>query len=199
MEGFTLHLAGDNFAIVNRLVIFEQIAEAFEEVFGSPLSPLSLVYEISHNLAQIEWTGEEFGLAWVHRKGATRAFPAGHPHLRGTPWERTGHPVLIPGSNRDYSFILQPAPGAEKCAFSVNHGAGRCMSRGQARKALSQQAVNEDYASAGILVNDMDDVPLDEAGPAYKSSELVIDAVLQAGLATIQYTLWPLASLKGLN
>ncbi len=188
--------AGGNFAIVNRLVIFEQIAEAFEEVFGAPLA---LVYEISHNLAQLEWTGESLGLAWVHRKGATRAFPAGHPFVIGTPWEHTGHPVLIPGSNRDYSFILRPAPGAEKCAFSVNHGAGRCMSRGQARKALSQQAVNEDYATAGILVNDQADVPLDEAGPAYKSSEQVIDAVVQAGLATIQYTLWPLASLKGLN
>jgi tRNA-splicing ligase RtcB len=188
--------AGGNFAILNRLVIFEQVAEAFKAVFGSDLT---MIYEISHNLAQYEWTGEEFGRAWVHRKGATRAFPAGHPGLAGSQWEHRGHPVLIPGSNHDYSFILTPASGAEKSAFSVNHGAGRRMSRGQARKQLSQKAINAEYAKAGILVNDHGDVPLDEAGPCYKSSEQVINAVVQAGLATVQYRLWPLASLKGLN
>lgn len=188
--------AGGNYAILNRLMIFEQVAEAFKKVFGSDLT---MIYEISHNLAQYEWTGAEFGYAWVHRKGATRALPAGHPGLAGSQWEHTGHPVLIPGSNHDYSFILTPAAGAEKCAFSVNHGAGRRMSRGQARKQLSQQAINAEYAADGILVNDHGDVPLDEAGPAYKSSEQVIEAVVQAGLATIQYRLWPLASLKGLN
>src|SRR5579871_16351 len=185
MEGFTLHLAGDNFAIVNRLVIFEQIAEAFEEVFGSPLSPLSLVYEISHNLAQIEWTGEEFGLAWVHRKGATRAFPAGHPHLRGTMWEATGHPVLIPGSNRDYSFILMPEAGAEKSGYSVNHGAGRRLSRGEAMRVLDQQKVNDQYARDGILVNLDGEVPLDESNHCYKDSAEVVEAVVAAGLARV--------------
>ena len=188
--------AGGNFAILNRLIIFEQVAEAFKKVFGPELT---MIYEISHNLAQYEWTGEEFGYAWVHRKGATRALPAGHPGLVGSQWEHTGHPVLIPGSNRDYSFILTPASGAEKCAFSVNHGAGRRMSRAQARKQLSQKAINAEYAAAGILVNDHGDVPLDEAGPCYKSSEQVIEAVVKAGLATVQYRLWPLASLKGLN
>ena len=188
--------AGGNFAILNRLIIFEQVAEAFKKVFGSELT---MIYEISHNLAQYEWTGEEFGYAWVHRKGATRALPAGHQGLIGSQWEHTGHPVLIPGSNQDYSFILTPASGAEKCAFSVNHGAGRRMSRAQARKQLSQKAINAEYAVAGILVNDHEDVPLDEAGPCYKSSEEVIEAVVKAGLATVQYRLLPLASLKGLD
>jgi tRNA-splicing ligase RtcB len=188
--------AGGNFAILNRLIIFEQVAEAFKKVFGSELT---MIYEISHNLAQYEWTGEEFGYAWVHRKGATRALPAGHPGLVGSQWEHTGHPVLIPGSNQDYSFILTPAPGAEKCAFSVNHGAGRRMSRTKARQQLSQEVINVEYAKAGILVNDHADVPLDEAGPCYKSSEEVIEAVVKAGLATVQYRLWPLASLKGLD
>lgn len=188
--------AGGNFAILNRLMIYEQVAEAFLEVFGSPLE---MIYEISHNLAQYEWTGEEFGYGWVHRKGATRAFPAGHPGVVGSQWEHTGHPVLIPGSNHDYSFILTPSAGAEKSAFSVNHGAGRRMSRGQARRQLSQETINAEYAADGIIVNDHGDVPIDEAGPVYKSSEQVIDAVVQAGLATVQYRLWPLASLKGLN
>ena len=78
--------AGGNFAIVNRLVIFDAIAEAFEKVFREELS---LVYEISHNLVQAE-RDPEFGDVWVHRKGATRAFPAGHPALAGTPGARRG-------------------------------------------------------------------------------------------------------------
>ena len=73
------------------------------------------------------------------------------------------------------------------------------MSRAQARKQLSQKAINAEYAAAGILVNDHGDVPLDEAGPCYKSSEEVIEAVVKAGLATVQYRLLPLASLKGLD
>ena len=95
--------AGGNYAIINRLVVSEQVESAFLEVFGQPLE---LVYEISHNLVQREWH-PDYGDVWVHRKGATRAFPAGHPALAGTPWAETGHPVLIPGSNKDWSFILR--------------------------------------------------------------------------------------------
>ncbi len=185
--------AGGNFAIVNRLVLYEQIAEAFEEVFGEELE---LIYEISHNLVQRE-PHPELGEVWVHRKGATRAFPAGHPNLQGTLWESTGHPVLIPGSNRDYSFILRPLPGAAKSGFSVNHGAGRRLSRGTARKNLDQKEVNRIYRESGVVVNANSDVPLDESDACYKSSQEVVDAVVQAGLAEIQYHLWPLASLKG--
>jgi tRNA-splicing ligase RtcB len=185
--------AGGNFAIVNRLVLYEQIAEAFEEVFGDELE---LIYEISHNLVQKE-PHPEFGEVWVHRKGATRAFPAGHPNLEGTIWEATGHPVLIPGSNRDYSFILKPLPGAVKSGFSVNHGAGRRLSRGTARRNLDQKEVNRVYRESGVVVNDNANVPLDESDACYKSSQEVVDAVVQAGLAEIEYRLWPLASLKG--
>ncbi|HEX8650496.1 MAG TPA: RtcB family protein [Pyrinomonadaceae bacterium] len=185
--------AGGNFAILNRLIIFEQVAEAFREVFGDELE---LIYEISHNLVQKEWH-PEFGDVWVHRKGATRAFPAGHPALRGTFWEETGHPVLIPGSNKDYSYILRPLSGAERSGYSVNHGAGRRLSRGEATRSLSQRAIDDEYRAAGILVNIDGRVPLDEAAPAYKSSEEVVRAVVDAGLAEVQHKLWPLASLKG--
>src|SRR5207302_3690488 len=106
--------AGGNFAIINRLVIFEQVAEAFRVVFKEDLE---LVYEISHNLVQREWH-PEFGDVFVHRKGATRALPGGHPQLAGTAWEQTGHPVLIPGSNSDWSYILRPLPGAVESGFS---------------------------------------------------------------------------------
>lgn len=185
--------AGANFAIVNRLVIFEAIAEAFRKVFREDLE---LVYEISHNLVQEE-AHPEFGAVYTHRKGATRAFPGGHPELVGTPWEKDGHPVLVPGSNRDKSFILRPEPGASKSGFSVNHGAGRRLSRGEAKRVLSQEKVNEQYRREGIVVNTDFEVPLDESAACYKPSEEVVSAVVSAGLARIEETLFPLASLKG--
>lgn len=185
--------AGGNFAILNRLVIFEEIATAFKKVFRRDLE---LVYEISHNLVQKEWH-PEFGDVLVHRKGATRAFPAGHPGLAGTMWEKTGHPVLIPGSNKDYSFILRPLPGAVASGFSVNHGAGRQMSRGEATRRLAQSDVDREYREAGILVNLDGRVPIDEASACYKPSREVVQAVVDAGLAQIEHELWPLSSLKG--
>ncbi len=185
--------AGGNFAILNRLVIYEQIAKAFRKVFRADLE---LVYEISHNLVQRE-QHPEFGDVFVHRKGATRAFPAGHPALAGTIWEDEGHPVLIPGSNMDYSFILRPKPGAVASGYSVNHGAGRRLSRGDAMRQLNQTRIDKQYKEAGILVNTDGRVPLDEAAPCYKSSEEVVRAVTDAGLAKIEHRLWPLSSLKG--
>ena len=185
--------AGGNFAIVNRLVIYEQLAHAFFDTFGAELE---LVYEISHNLAQRE-PHPEFGDVWVHRKGATRAFPGGHPLLAGTPWADAGHPVLIPGSNQDVSFVLRPAAGAARSLYSVNHGAGRRMSRSAAVRELDRRRIEDEYREAGILVNANGRVPLDEAGPAYKSAREVVEAVVGAGLATVEHTLRPLASLKG--
>ncbi len=185
--------AGGNFAIINRLILFEQVAEAFKEVFAGELE---LIYEISHNLVQKE-THPEFGKVWVHRKGATRAFPAGHPALKGTMWENTGHPVLIPGSNKDWSYILRPQAGAVNSGYSVNHGAGRRMSRTAAVKTLNQRKIDDEYKAAGILVNADGRVPIDESSECYKSSQEVIAAVVNAGLATVEYSLFPLASLKG--
>ena len=179
--------AGGNFAIVNRLAMFEQIAMAFEEVFGRPLS---LVYEISHNLVQREHH-PEFGWVHVHRKGATRAFPAGYDD------PQAGHPILIPGSNRDSSFILRAADQAHLSGYSVNHGSGRRMSRTAARKGLKQDEVNAAYREAGIVVNTDGVVPIDESKDAYKSSREVVEAVTRAGLATIEHELVPLASIKG--
>ena len=187
--------AGGNYAILNRLVIFEQVAEAFREVFGEELE---LVYEISHNLVQRE-RHPEFGDVWVHRKGATRALPAGHPFLQGTRWEETGHPVLIPGSNKDWSYILRPLAGASRSGYSVNHGAGRRMSRGAATRTLSQRKMDDEYREAGVVVNADGRVPLDEAAPCYKPSEEVVAAVVGAGLAEVEHRLWPLASLKGVD
>jgi tRNA-splicing ligase RtcB len=185
--------AGANFAIVNRLILFEQVAEAFHQVFHEELE---LIYEISHNLVQAEDL-PDYGKVWVHRKGATRAFPAGHPALWGTIHERTGHPVLIPGSNRDYSYILRPEPGAVRSAYSVNHGAGRRLARGEALRRFDQRHVDEQYRRAEVVVNLDGRVPLDESAACYKPSEEVVAAVVQAGLARVEHRLWPLASIKG--
>jgi tRNA-splicing ligase RtcB len=185
--------AGANYAIVNRLVVFEQVARAFREVFGSELE---IVYEISHNLVQREHH-PEFGDVWVHRKGATRAFPAGHPALTGTVWEETGHPILIPGSNLDRSFVLRAAPGAVNSGYSVNHGAGRRLARGAAVRTLDRPAIEAAYHRAGVVVNVDQRVPIDESGPCYKPADEVIACVVGLGLATVEYDLLPLSSLKG--
>lgn len=187
--------AGGNYAILNRLIIFEQVAEAFHETFDAELE---LIYEISHNLVQKEWHSE-FGDVWVHRKGATRAFPAGYPLLRGTLWEESGHPVLIPGSNKDFSYILRPLPAAIKSGYSVNHGAGRRLSRREAARTLSRRQVDDQYAAAGILVNTDGRVPIDESSACYKSSEEVVRAVVDAQLAAVAHKLWPVTSLKGIE
>src|SRR2546429_8236138 len=111
--------------------MFEQLAAAFEDVFGKPLS---LVYEISHNLVQREHH-PEFGWVHVHRKGATRAFPAGYDD------PQAGHPILIPGSNRDSSFILRAADRAHVSGYSGNHSSRRRLARHAARRTLKPDDV----------------------------------------------------------
>lgn len=185
--------AGANFAIANRLIIMEEVSRAFRRVFGHEPE---LLYEISHNLAQEE-PQPDGTRKWVHRKGATRALPAGHSLLAGTRWEETGHPILIPGSMGDTSYILYALPGAEKSLFSVNHGCGRRMSRKAAKDNFSQSGVNRQMRELNVMVNAGGDVPIDESPGCYKDSSMVIDAVVAAGLARVAYELTPIASLKG--
>jgi tRNA-splicing ligase RtcB (3'-phosphate/5'-hydroxy nucleic acid ligase) len=185
--------AGGNFAIANRLLIWEGVGTAFQKVFGQEPE---LVYEISHNLVQEE-VMPDGRRAWIHRKGATRAFPAGHPMLEGTRWEKTGHPVLIPGSMGDQSFILMPQEGAAKSLYSVNHGCGRRMSRSKAKSTLTQSGVNKQMQRLNVMVNAGRDVPIDESPDVYKPASDVIGAVVEAGLAEVAFTLSPIASIKG--
>ena len=187
--------AGANFAIANRLMLWEGIGTAFRRVFGKEPE---LVYEISHNLVQEE-TASDGGSAWIHRKGATRAFPAGHPMLRGTRWEKTGHPILIPGSMGDTSYVLYAAPGAAKSLYSVNHGCGRRLSRSAAKQQFTQSGVNKQMRQLNVMVNAGGNVPIDESPGAYKSAKDVIDSVVSAGLATVAYELTPIASIKGVD
>jgi tRNA-splicing ligase RtcB len=171
-------LAG-NFATVNHLLINALVLEAFQEVI--PGARGELVYFISHNIARLEETGE--GAAWVHRKGATRALPAGHPGLAGTPFAETGHPILLPGNPQAGSVVMVADPGAALSAFSVNHGAGRCMGRKAAFRALNQKEVDASFHERDILTN-CRSYPLDEAPAAYKDFGEVVRSVEAAGLAS---------------
>ena len=169
---------GANFATVNHLLINALVLEAFQEVL--PGVDGKLVYFISHNIARQEVVNKQ--LSWVHRKGATRAFPGGHHALKDTPFAATGHPILLPGNPRDGSVVMVAQPEAEKSCYSVNHGAGRCMGRKEAFRRLDQQEVDSDFDAQDILTN-CRTYPRDEAPNAYKDFKEVLDSVKQAGLA----------------
>lgn len=169
---------GANFATVNHLLINALIAEAFDEVI--PGTHASLIYYISHNIVRRE--NLDGRMAWVHRKGATRAFPADHPELRGTAFERTGHPILLPGNPVAGSVVMAALPGARISCFSINHGAGRAMGRRAAVRTLDQGRIDREIEEAGIVTN-CRRYPRDEAPAAYKNFSEVIGSVERAGLA----------------
>lgn len=170
---------GANFATVNHLLINALVLEAFQEVI--PGTTGGLVYFISHNIARKEVVNNR--MTWVHRKGATRAFPAGHPALRDTPFAETGHPILLPGNPQAGSSVMVAAEGAEESCYSVNHGAGRMLGRKRAIRELDQQQVDASFERADILTN-CRRYPKDEAPAAYKNFDQVLKSVADAGLAT---------------
>ncbi len=170
---------GANFATVNHLLINALVLEAFQEVF--PGATGNLVYFISHNIARREIVDGK--RSWVHRKGATRAFPAGHHGLADTPFAETGHPILLPGNPRDGSAVMVADPGAEKSCYSVNHGAGRIMGRRHAARTLDQATIDADLDAHDVLSN-CRQYPIDEAPAAYKDFNEVLRSVKQAELAS---------------
>jgi tRNA-splicing ligase RtcB len=177
-----------NFALVNRYLIYKAIEEATIEVFND--CP-EIVYEISHNLVQFE------NNLWIHRKGATRAFPKGSPLLKGSCYESTGHPILIPGSMGTASAILY-AEDSEKSLYSINHGCGRVMSRGFAKRNLVQSTVDKEMDDLDILYNTRH-VPIDECMHAYKDIGEVLKTVEDANLAKVAINLIPRAVIKGFD
>jgi tRNA-splicing ligase RtcB (3'-phosphate/5'-hydroxy nucleic acid ligase) len=170
---------GANFATLNHLLINALVLEAFQEIIPGVVG--TLVYFISHNIARQEVVDGK--LMWVHRKGATRAFPAGHHALAGTPFAATGHPILLPGNPQAGSVVMVADKGAEKACYSVNHGAGRAMGRKAAMRALDQQAIDRSFAEMDILTN-CRTYPRDEAPAAYKDFNAVLESVEKAGLAS---------------
>jgi tRNA-splicing ligase RtcB len=170
---------GGNFATVNHLLINSLVLEAFQEVFPGVTG--QLVYFISHNIARKEVVDNR--LAWVHRKGATRAFPAGHHALKDTPFAETGHPILLPGNPQAGSVVMVADEGAVKSCYSVNHGAGRQMGRKEAIRQLDQKTIDNQFDADDILTN-CRQYPKDEAPAAYKDFDEVVRSVTGAGLAS---------------
>ncbi len=207
-EYWAHHNSAANFAVANRHIIVDGVREATAVVFRADVE---VYYEISHNLVQQESLVLPDGTTkkgFVHRKGAKRAFPAGHPALAGTPWEATGHPCLVPGSMYEGAAILFAGEGAYRSACSVNHGSGRVLSRGEAKRKLEreQQRVDDEMATvrrtfAGVpiegIVGNHRHVPLDECAHVYKDLDAVL-AVLEAErIARVAHRLYPVANLKG--
>lgn len=171
---------GANFATVNHLLINQLVSEAVASVF--PDAESRFVYFISHNIVRHEARGSQ-GKKWVHRKGATRAYPAFHHELKGGPFYETGHPILLPGDPMRGSAIMVASQGAGENEFSVNHGSGRQIGRKQARRELNQAVVDQGLRYSDVIHNNRE-FPLDEAPAVYKDFNEVIDSVVGADLAT---------------
>jgi tRNA-splicing ligase RtcB len=140
-----------------------------------------LIYFISHNIARQEVVNNR--MSWVHRKGSTRAFPAGHHALKGTIYESTGHPILLPGNPQAGSSVMVADEGAVLSCYSVNHGAGRALGRKRAIRELDQKSIDQSFDEQDILTN-CRQYPKDEAPAAYKDFNEVLRSVKSAGLAT---------------
>jgi len=184
-----------NFAFCNRQWITDDVRKAFSSVFGGADQDygLDLVYDLAHNTARFETFGGRKML--IHRKGAARALPPGHPENPKI-YKNTGHPVLIPGSMGSASFVIRALPAVEKIYNSVNHGAGRILSRSAARREISVQQLRERMAEV-IISGGNYKAYLDEAPQAYKDIEQVIDTLTEAGFSHKVARLLPLAVLKG--
>lgn len=209
-EYWAHHNSAANYAIANRHLIVHGIQEALQEVFGCEGE---VYYEISHNLVQEETLILPDGSTkkgFVHRKGATRAFPAGHPDLKGSRWEKTGHPCLIPGSMFTGAAILFPMEGAYQSGCSVNHGSGRVMARGEAKRKLGHRQGDIDNEMATVrrefngvvvegIVGNTKKTPLDECGHVYKDLDEVLRVLEDNNIARVAHRLYPVANIKGVD
>lgn len=207
-EYWAYHNSAANFAIANRHCIVEGVQDALRDVYASEGK---VYYEISHNLVQEETLLLPDGTrkrGFVHRKGATRAFPAGHPDLVDTCWEETGHPCLIPGSMLSGAAILFPLQGALRSGCSVNHGSGRTIGRGEAKRELSvlhddidreMKTIVRSFDGVEItgIVGNTARTPLDECGHVYKDLDEVLAVLENEGIARVERRLYPVANIKG--
>jgi tRNA-splicing ligase RtcB len=194
--------AAANFARANRHVLADGVRRCFAEVFRRDAASLGmrLVYDVAHNLAKLE-RHEVDGIGrtlCVHRKGATRAFGPGHPELADR-YRATGQPVIIPGSMGSASFVLCGTEEGRDAAFgSTCHGAGRAMSRTQARKRMGGRELAAELERGGVLVDATQWGLLAEEAPyAYKDVAAVVDVCEGAGLSRKVARLRPLAVVKG--
>ncbi|MEW6574148.1 MAG: RtcB family protein [Bacillota bacterium] len=184
-----------NYAFSNRQIIMTDVLRAFGDVLGASAEKLGmrLVYDVAHNIAKWE---THFGRrVLVHRKGATRALGPGHP-ANPPIYRETGHPALIPGSMGTASYVLVGTEKAAETFYSVNHGAGRLLSRTAAEKRITKAEFER--AMGDVLYNTTNyrDL-LDEAPLAYKDIEQVVDTLVAVGITRKVARMRPLAVIKG--
>jgi tRNA-splicing ligase RtcB len=194
--------AAANYAWANRQYITHWVRESFIRVMG--IGPgdagMSLIYDVAHNIAKVEEhviNGNSMKVV-VHRKGATRAFPPGHPELPDV-YKETGQPVIIPGDMGRASYVLIGTERGMKESFgSTCHGAGRVLSRHQAIKRAKGRSIRREMEDMGVTVRYTGRGTLAEEMPeAYKDISNVVDVVHKAGLSQKVARLRPMGVIKG--
>ncbi|NJE53798.1 RtcB family protein [Thermococcus sp. 21S9] len=199
---FSAMKAAANFAWANRQMITHWVRESFEEVFKRKAEDMEMhiVYDVAHNIAKVEEheVDERKVKVVVHRKGATRAFPAGHPDVPRA-YRDVGQPVLIPGSMGTASYVLAGAEGSMKETFGSScHGAGRLLSRKAATRQYRGDRLRNELMKRGIYVRAASlRVVAEEAPGAYKSVDNVVSVVHQAGIAKLVARMRPMGVAKG--
>ena len=194
--------AAGNFAWCNRQLLMTQAREVFAEVFGRSAEDLgmSLVYDVAHNIAKYEphEIDGRVRRVWVHRKGATRAFPPGHPEIPAA-YRAVGQPVLIPGDMGRASWVLVGQPGSMEQTFGTTcHGAGRAMSRTAALRASHGRRIDEELRDRGVVARAQSWRGLAEEQPqAYKDVDQVVEVVHRAGLSCKVARMRPIGVIKG--
>jgi tRNA-splicing ligase RtcB len=191
-----------NYAFANRQAIAHWVRKAFEKVFGKSAEELGLhmVYDVAHNIAKVEEhevDGEKKKLV-VHRKGATRAFPAGHPDVPRV-YRDVGQPVLVPGDMGTRSYLLVGTQLAMKETWgSTAHGAGRVLSRAKAAKSRRAEEIQRELEKQGIIVIAASRKTLVEEAPeAYKDVDEVARVVHGAGISLRVARMRPIGVVKG--
>jgi tRNA-splicing ligase RtcB len=190
---------GLNFAWANRHMIAHFTRKVWQKVLGDAGGQLRMIYDVAHNTAKLE-EHEVAGMQKkliVHRKGSTRAFPAGHADIPEK-YRSVGQPIFIPGSMGTASYVLVGTPEGKQSFFSTCHGSGRRMSRHEAIRRLSAQEIVRNLEGKGILVKCWSLRGIAEEAPqAYKNIDEVIDVVHNAGISKKVARLVPLAVIKG--
>jgi tRNA-splicing ligase RtcB len=190
-----------NYAWANRQCLMHLTRKVFERVLGASWEKLGmfLIYDVAHNIAKIEKytiANKEKNLC-IHRKGATRAFPPGHPSLPEK-YRNIGQPVIIPGDMGRNSYLLVGTEKAVETYYSSCHGAGRLKSRTQATRTINADVLLKELESKGIIVKASGrGTIVEEAPSAYKDVNEVVDVVAKAGLCKRVCRMRPLGVIKG--
>ncbi len=194
--------AAANYGFCNRQLLMQQAREVFAHVFGRTWQDLEMhqLYDVAHNIAKLEEHTVEGKkkMVWVHRKGATRAFPAGHPEVPEQ-FRHVGQPVIIPGDMGRASWVLVGAPGSMEKTFGTTcHGAGRAMSRTAAVKAAAGKRIDKELESRGVIAMASSRLGLAEEQPnAYKNVDHVVEVVHDADLSRKVARMRPIGVIKG--